>query len=98
MDGVNLNLYQYYSQYGEVASVLIGFAIILFTGFLVTRFTKLLKLPNVTAYIVAGILLRSLGSSGAVDPADYEPHVVPFGYRPCLSLPSELAVISRSER
>ena len=26
-------------------------------GFLMTRFTKLLKLPNVTAYIVAGILI-----------------------------------------
>src|SRR5574344_2827308 len=57
LDGANLNLYQYYSKYGEVASVLIGLAIILFTGFLVTRLTKLCKLPNVTAYIVAGVLL-----------------------------------------
>jgi Kef-type K+ transport system membrane component KefB len=67
MDGANLNLYQYYSQYGEVASVLIGLAIILFTGFLVTRLTKLLKLPNVTAYIVAGVLLGPW-LLGAVDP------------------------------
>ncbi|MBO7402449.1 MAG: cation:proton antiporter, partial [Lachnospiraceae bacterium] len=29
----------------------------LITGFLMTRLTKLLKLPNVTAYIVAGILI-----------------------------------------
>jgi Kef-type K+ transport system membrane component KefB len=55
--GTNWNLYQYYSSYGEVSTVLIGLAIILFTGFLVTRLTKLLKLPNVTAYIIAGILL-----------------------------------------
>jgi len=67
MDGANLNLYQYYSQYGEVASVLIGLAIILFTGFLVTRLTKILKLPNVTAYIVAGILLGPW-VFGAIDP------------------------------
>jgi Kef-type K+ transport system membrane component KefB len=55
--GTNWNLYQYYSQFGEVPSVLIGLAIMLFTGFLVTRLTKLLKLPNVTAYIIAGVLL-----------------------------------------
>jgi Kef-type K+ transport system membrane component KefB len=52
-----LNLSQYYSQFGEVPTVLIGLAIILFGGFLVTRLTKLLKLPNVTAYIIAGVLL-----------------------------------------
>lgn len=68
LNGTSLNLYQYYSQYGEVASVLIGLAVILFTGFLVTRLTKLLKLPNVTAYIVAGILLGPW-VFGAVDPA-----------------------------
>lgn len=55
--GTNLDLYKYYSQFGEVPSVLIGLAIILFAGFLVSRLTKLLKLPNVTAYILAGIVL-----------------------------------------
>ena len=68
LDGANLNLYQHYSKYGEVSSVLIGLAVILFTGFLVTRLTKLLKLPNVTAYIVAGILLGPW-VLGAVDPS-----------------------------
>lgn len=68
LDGANLNLYQYYSQYGEVSSVLIGLAVILFTGFLVTRLTKLCKLPNVTAYILAGILLGPW-VLGAVDPS-----------------------------
>ena len=32
-------------------------AIILLSGFLLTRVTKLLKLPNVTAYILTGVLL-----------------------------------------
>jgi len=65
--GTNWNLYSLYSQYGEVPTILIGLAIILFTGFLVTRLTKLLKLPNVTAYITAGILLGPW-VLGAVDP------------------------------
>ena len=40
-----------------VASVIISVALMLFAGFLMTRLTKLLRLPNVTAYILAGILL-----------------------------------------
>ena len=36
--------------------VIMSIAIILFVGFLATRLTKLVKLPNVTAYIVVGIL------------------------------------------
>ena len=40
-----------------VAKVIISIAFMLFAGFLMTRITKLLKLPNVTAYIVAGILI-----------------------------------------
>ena len=39
------------------ASVIISVALMLFGGFAVTRLTKLAKLPNVTAYIVTGILL-----------------------------------------
>ena len=42
---------------GQTATVIISVAIILFFGFLATRLTKKLKLPNVTAYIVVGILL-----------------------------------------
>ena len=42
---------------GNTATVIISVAIILFFGFLATRLTKRLKLPNVTAYIVVGILL-----------------------------------------
>lgn len=40
-----------------VAAVIISVALMLFAGFLLTRLTKLLRLPNVTAYILAGILL-----------------------------------------
>ena len=41
----------------EVAIIIITIAIMLFSGFAVTRLTKLLHLPNVTGYIVAGILI-----------------------------------------
>lgn len=40
-----------------VSIAIISIAIMLFAGFFLTRITKLLKLPNVTAYIVAGILI-----------------------------------------
>ena len=40
-----------------VATIIISVAMMLFVGYLLTRITKLLKLPNVTAYILAGILL-----------------------------------------
>ena len=39
-----------------VAVTIISIALMLAAGFLMTRITKLLKLPNVTAYIVGGIL------------------------------------------
>lgn len=41
----------------SVASVIISIALMLFLGFLMTRLTKKLRLPNVTAYIVTGILI-----------------------------------------
>lgn len=40
-----------------VASVIISVAFMLFCGFAMTRLTKLVRLPNVTAYILTGILL-----------------------------------------
>ena len=39
------------------ASIIISIALMLFAGFALTRITKLMKLPNVTAYILAGILM-----------------------------------------
>ncbi len=44
-------------NFPDVAQVIISVAVMLLSGFLLTRLTKLLKLPNVTAYIIAGILL-----------------------------------------
>ena len=40
-----------------VSVAIISISIILISGFLMTRVTKKLRLPNVTAYIVAGILI-----------------------------------------
>lgn len=39
------------------ASIVISIAMILFLGFAMTRITKKLRLPNVTAYILVGILI-----------------------------------------
>ena len=40
-----------------VSVVVLSIAIILAAGFLATRITKLLKLPNVTAYVVTGMII-----------------------------------------
>lgn len=42
-------------------TILISFSLILISGFLVTRFTKKLQLPNVSGYILAGILIGPSG-------------------------------------
>lgn len=48
-----------YEKIGEQSSaaVILSVAVMLLSGFLMTRLTKKLRLPNVTAYIVAGILI-----------------------------------------
>jgi len=38
-------------------TVILSLALMMFAGFLLTRLTKLLKLPNVTGYIIAGIVI-----------------------------------------
>lgn len=40
-----------------VTQVIVSISIIMVVGFLMTRLTKLVKLPNVTGYILAGILI-----------------------------------------
>lgn len=45
------------SNFNNITSILFALAIILLSGFLLTRITKLVKLPNVTGYIIAGILI-----------------------------------------
>ena len=39
------------------AAVIISVAAMLFLGFLMTRVTKRMRLPNVTAYILTGIII-----------------------------------------
>ncbi len=58
-----LNLSDLYTGFGDIPAVLIGLAIMLFTGFLLTRPAKLLHLPYASAYIIAGVLIgpRVLG-------------------------------------
>lgn len=50
-------LYEKLGIESNVAIVIISIALMLFLGFLGTRVTKRLKLPNVTAYILVGILI-----------------------------------------
>jgi Kef-type K+ transport system membrane component KefB len=45
------------SMDSPVPRIIISIALMLFFGFALTRVTKLLRLPNVTAYIIAGILM-----------------------------------------
>ena len=49
--------YERFASGSNVPEDILSISIMLLTGFLVTRITKKLKLPNVTAYIVAGILI-----------------------------------------
>ena len=46
-----------YKDSGSVSVTIISVSIILLAGFLMTRVTKKLRLPNVTAYIIAGIII-----------------------------------------
>lgn len=50
-------LYEKLEGVSSVSVVILAVAIILAAGFLMTRATKLLRLPNVTAYILAGIII-----------------------------------------
>lgn len=50
-------LNSFYDNMSPTAAVIFAISIMLFFGFMMTRITKLLKLPNVTAYIVAGIII-----------------------------------------
>jgi len=50
-------IYDNLASAAPASKAIITVAIMLMSGFLMTRVTKRLKLPNVTAYIVAGILI-----------------------------------------
>ncbi len=49
--------YKAIEESSPVATIIISVAIMLFFGFLMTRVTKKLRLPNVTAYIITGVLI-----------------------------------------
>ncbi len=51
------NFYEYLGGSTSVSAVIISVALMLLCGFTTTRLTKLLKLPNVTAYILTGIII-----------------------------------------
>lgn len=51
------NIYEKLQATSPVSAVILAIAVMLAAGFLMTRVTKLLRLPNVTAYIVAGIVI-----------------------------------------
>lgn len=46
-----------FAQLNNTTVVLLSLSVILLAGFLLTRITKLAHLPNVTGYIIAGILI-----------------------------------------
>ena len=48
-------------QFNNVSLVLVHLFVILMAGFLMTRLTQLLKLPDVSGYILAGILIGPYG-------------------------------------
>ncbi len=46
-----------WSRLNQPAEVVLSLAIMLMAGFLLTRITKALRLPNVTGYIIAGVVI-----------------------------------------
>ena len=51
------DIFEKFNIDSTVSQIIISVALMLFGGFLMTRLTKRLRLPNVTAYITAGIIL-----------------------------------------
>ncbi len=47
----------FYSRIGDTPTILIALAVILLSGFLVTRLTSRIKLPHISGYIIAGVLI-----------------------------------------
>ena len=55
--GYNMKSFLFYHATSQASVVIITIALMLFTGYLMTRITRKFKLPNVTGYILAGILM-----------------------------------------
>ena len=79
MVSLNTNLAEYLKDSAPAAQAIIAIAIMLITGFLMTRITKKLRLPDVTAYLVAGILIGpfcfNLIPSNVVGGMDFLPDI-----------------------
>lgn len=77
-----------------VSVIIVSIALMLICGFAVTRITKRLRLPNVTAYIVAGILIGpyclNLVPKGVVSGMDFIADIalafIAFGTRRVLQI------------
>lgn len=69
------SIYDLFHITSPTAITIISIAVMLFSGFAMTRLTKLLRLPNVTAYILAGILIGpyclNLIPSGVTEGMDF---------------------------
>lgn len=50
-------LFSFYDNMGFVPTIIISVSFMIFFGFAMTRITKIFKLPNVTAYIITGIIM-----------------------------------------
>ncbi len=46
-----------YTNFSYTTAILLGLSTILFSGFFLTRLTKLIRLPNVSGYIIAGVMI-----------------------------------------
>ncbi len=57
MGQYSMDHFEFYNQLSEPTKILLALSVMLLAGFLLTRITKLLKLPNVSGYIIAGILI-----------------------------------------
>lgn len=62
-------------QTSLVTQIIVSLAVMMLFGFLLTRLTKLVKLPNVTGYIIAGIIIGpyclNLVPSGIITKLDF---------------------------
>lgn len=56
-----LHFVSLFQNMSSVASIIVSLSMMLFFGFALTRLTKLLRLPDVTGYILAGILIGPFG-------------------------------------
>lgn len=69
------------NQFNETTNILVSLSVILLAGFVFTRITKPAKLPNVTGYILAGVLI-----------GPYVLNIIPRGMVDKMSFVSDIAL------